>query len=341
MRRSCLLLLALTGCATSFPPYVPADCTETTALFAARDVLVEPDHDCFAWLDETHGRVARSGTASAAIWTRRTQSQTAVMASAVHTLAAGVLAPANTDIAEALRDPSGEVGTARIRLVAEDGIDSEVRTSPMFLLYNPAVPAEANANGFRDVLPVHDFYLAIVDGQQLEDHPILGLPAPLTDTPPTLYDPAMATATEPTFAAAVPGELVLVLGYAAGVHQSQPAMCASVGRVLDDGEALEAIAALATAGDEEGGIAYDAEVEMIIEGAAAGGMSGGGIFDRDGRLIGVLVRASEAPDLPQYIRAVRMVYIVKQLHDVFDALPAEQQAAVERYLEPLEEAVNR
>ncbi len=328
-------VVAIAGCSLSAPPYVPADCADVTSLFAVRDVLVNRDHGCFVWVDETHGRVARSGAASAAIWTRRTEFGTAVMTSAVHTLGVGFLGPGGSEIAQTLRDPSLEHGVARVRLIDEDGIDSSVFVSPVFVLYNPAIPVGENGNGFADILPEHDFYLAVVDGQRLEDAPLLEVPGPLSNEGPRLYDPAMRADVEPTFAASSADALVLIMGYPADGHgNSGTPLCASVGRVLSDAEAVSAVVALAAAGDEEGGIAYDAEVEMIIEGSAAGGMSGGGVFDRDGLLVGVIVRATEAASLPQYVRAVRMTYVVSRLGGAFDGLAPEVRDAVSRYLEP-------
>ncbi|NIX19923.1 MAG: hypothetical protein GWN07_08830, partial [Actinobacteria bacterium] len=51
-----------------------------------------------------------------------------------------------------------------------------------------------------------------------------------------------------------------------------------------DAQAEQKIMDLASAGDPEGDIAYDAEVEIIIEGPAAAGMSGGPVVDEEGRL---------------------------------------------------------
>ncbi len=96
---------------------------------------------------------------------------------------------------------------------------------------------------------------------------------------------------------------------------------------------MAAVAALADAGDPEGSIPYDSEVEVMIEGPAAAGMSGGPVISRAGRLVGVLVRASDEHDGVQYVRAVRMTFVATRLAATFGRLPTVAQAAVEGYLE--------
>jgi hypothetical protein len=106
-----------------------------------------------------------------------------------------------------------------------------------------------------------------------------------------------------------------------------------VARVLDDAEVETALAALAAAGDEEGGIAYDPEAEMILEGHALVGMSGGGVFDEQGLQVGVMVRASTAEIGVQYVRAVRMSWVTARLEAAMAAAPPALAAAVAPYLE--------
>ena len=86
-----------------------------------------------------------------------------------------------------------------------------------------------------------------------------------------VHDPDSITLDAETYAPATPGDLVLLLGF----PNETGALSVAVGRTLTDVEARQAIEDLAAAGDPEGGIAYDAAVEVVIEGAAAAGMSGG------------------------------------------------------------------
>jgi hypothetical protein len=112
-------------------------------------------------------------------------------------------------------------------------------------------------------------------------------------------------------------------------------LAASIGRVLSNSEAEAAIEELAALGDEEGGIAYVPEAEMIIEGHSVVGMSGGGVFDRAGSLVGILERASYEYDGKQYLRVVRMTFVVASINSAYEALSDSERAVVSPYLEAM------
>ena len=211
----------------------------------------------------------------------------------------------------------------------EEGTGTDPLASPWFGLYNPAIAAERNGNLMRDVLPREDFYVAVTDVQKLDVGTLAPVPDPIVHDLVPLYDPAGSTLSDSTYAAAGAGSLVLMLGYPNATGE----LTAAVGRTLTDEEAVAAIARLDELGDPEGALPYEASVELIIEGAAAAGMSGGPVVDRDGRLIGILVRASDEHDGVQYVRAVRMAHVVARIDAVFDTLPEIEQAALEGYLE--------
>ena len=97
---------------------------------------------------------------------------------------------------------------------------------------------------------------------------------------------------------------------------------------------MRAVATLASLGDPEGSIPYDADAELILQGAAIAGMSGGAVVDRSGLLVGILVRATDVHDGIQYVRAVRMSYVVLRLAEAFDELALTEQRAIGGYLEP-------
>ena len=79
--------------------------------------------------------------------------------------------------------------------------------------------------------------------------------------------------------------------------------------------------------------AYDPEVEMIIEGCAVVGMSGGGVYNREGQQVGILVRASNELDGKQYVRAVRMTFVVDSLMSAYEELSDSKKAVISSYLE--------
>jgi hypothetical protein len=329
-----IALFAMSGCTGLTPPPapMPAACDAPTELFSVTQVLADPTHACFDWVDVTHGRVARSSSASAVIWSTRTSAETALLISAVHTLGVGWFGPAETAIAENLIDPATITGVPRIFLVDAATGAPRPQASPLHNLYNPAIPAAENTNNFADILPRRDFYFGVIDDQLLAVAPLVETPEPLRPASPDVYDPQALTATAPTYVEVAANELVLLMGYPSQSPYNGT-LTAGVGQVLDDADARAAIAWLAQVGDVEGEIAYEPAVEMIIAGRASGGMSGGGVFDQAGRLVGVIVRASDPRDGGQYVRAVRMGFAVDELRDAFDALAPQEQAGVAPYLE--------
>lgn len=268
---------------------IPDACDNLTPLFAVVAVLESPSGSCFDWIDRSYGRIVQGSTGSATIWSRRSEHGTALVVGAVHTLGEGWFGPSNTAVSESIVNPESLTGVARLFLIRPDGTGPDHLASPWFGLYNPDIAAERNNNLMQDLLPREDFYVAVADSQKLD---VSGLPPMvdpiITDAVP-MYDPMEATTTHPTWADAVEGDFVLLLGY----PQTTGELTASVGRVLSDDEAGQAVADLADMGDPEGGVPYDPEAEMIIRGEAIAGMSGGGAVDRGGRLVGILVRATD------------------------------------------------
>ncbi|NNF70379.1 MAG: trypsin-like peptidase domain-containing protein [Acidimicrobiia bacterium] len=280
-------------------------------------------------MEVSQGRAVLGSTGSASVWSRSTGNETALIVGAVHSLGQGWFGAEGTAIAEAIVDPADQVGIPRLFLLLPDGSAPDTLASPWFGLFNPSIAAERNGNLMQDVLPREDFYVAVTDAQKLDVSGLPPVPEPITGGPVPLHDPAEVTMTRPTHSAARPGELVLMLGYANETGR----LTASVGRVLGDADASAAVATLAGLGDPEGSIDYDSDAEIIIEGAAVAGMSGGPVVDGEGRLIAVLVRASEDHDGVQFARAVRMTHVVSRLDAAIEELGPEQQLAVAGYLE--------
>lgn len=328
------IVLSVAGCDTMPGDGMPQPtvCAPTDTLLNVFDTLDDADHPCRSWIDHTHGRVARSGSASAAIWSRRTEFGAGLLVSAVHTLGVGWFGPANTDIQAEIRDPFQEIGVGRIILVAPEGGELSSDFSPMFDFFNLPTPADQNNNFFRDILPRYDAFVAVIDDQKLASGLLSPQPGPLQSAPPDIYDPLDRTATAPTFTDVDSGDLVMAIGFPAeGVFSGT--MTASVGTVLSAGEIDGVLQMLADAGDEEGFIEYESDVEFIYRGPAAGGMSGGGVFNESAELVGVLVRASDPLEGVQYVRVVRMSYLVGGLNAEFEALPDDQKAIIGQFLD--------
>lgn len=314
---------------TTAPAGPHVACTEPSPLFEVSAFRESPASDCEDWVERSIGRTVRASTGSASVWSRRTDNGTALIVGAVHTLGQGWFGPAGSEIPEAITDPGAQIGIPRLFLVLPDGSGPDPLASPWFGLYHPAVAAERNDNFMRDLLPREDFYVAVTDAQKLDVDGPVPTPDPILHGAVPLYDPQQVTRSAPTYVDPRADDVVLMLGYPNATGE----LTAAVGRVLSDREAAEAVAALGAVGDPEGNVPYDPEAEMIIEGRAVAGMSGGPVVDRDGRLVGVLVRASGDHDGVAHVRAVRMTYVVSRVAAAFERLPAESRTAVAGYLE--------
>jgi hypothetical protein len=308
----------------------PESCDEVTGLFTAASVLDPLDGSCGRWVEMARGRAVEGSTGSASLWSRRTGHGTALVVGAVHTLGQGWFGPENTAVPSRLVDPGAETGVLRLFLAHRDGSGPDALATPWYRLYNPAIAAERNGNLMQDLLPREDFYVAVADSQKHDvDELPYPVPGPIVLGEVPVYDPGATTLAAQTFAPAEAGDIVLLLGFPNQTGE----LSASVGRVLSAAEAEQAIADLAAAGDPEGGLSYDADVEIIIQGAAASGMSGGPVVDGEGRLVAVMVRASGEHAGFQYVRAVRMTHIAAELRAAFEALPADGREAIRGYLE--------
>lgn len=316
----------------STPAPLPADCGAPHGVFSVSTALAAPDHDCSPWLKRTVGRVLRSGGMSGVVWTTDVEAEVGILLSAVHTLGEGWFARAGQVAPVTLKDPSEGSGVVRLELPTATGELSGTQ-APLFMMFQPGIPAEQTGDKLHRIEPRHDFFVAAMDGQRFPlggDGNHLGAAAgPLQSTPPQLSDPDGLLGR--SHRDAKPGERVLMLGYPNhGPHAGK--LAGSVGVVLDAGQVQGAMEELRAAGDEEGNLAYAPEVEHIVRGTAVPGMSGGGVFDVDGHLVGVLVRGSTETQPPGYVRFVRLSFITGELSAAISALPDASRKALARYL---------
>ncbi len=108
--------------------------------------------------------------------------------------------------------------------------------------------------------------------------------------------------------------------------------------MLSDDEARQAIINLAALGDEEGTIAYDPTVEVLLQGPqgiAGNGMSGGGAFPitRGATWASWCAPRAQPPPPPRIVRMVRMSYVLGQLETALAALEAAERTEVLEFLE--------
>ena len=125
----------------------------------------------------------------------------------------------------------------------------------------------------------------------------------------------------PGVATIQPGQEVLLMGAPA---VGNLALMYSVGRVLSEAEAREHDAQ------------YDADKQFVVQASAAGRMSGGGVFARDGSYLGVITMGyfgGHAKALvSDYVGGVRATWVEKRFRAYFAGLPEAKRRALAELL---------
>ncbi|WP_412476258.1 S1 family peptidase [Flavobacterium sp. TBRC 19031] len=198
-----------------------------------------------------------------------------------------------------------------------------------FPLYHPNIPS--NATNFT-ILPKDDFYLGIMDNQRIIDDGLFGFYPDLvqTDSPLQLFDPNNRTLADQTWSNANVGDVVIAIGYP-NDRVTYPNGAVSSGRIYSDSEAENIIQLLNQSMDTEGNIPYNPQVEFLANIHAVSGMSGGGVFNENGQLLGIMVRATELNGQP-ILRVVRINYIVQKLTLFFDSLSPSDKVKIEPFI---------
>ncbi|CAN5832248.1 hypothetical protein BH11MYX2_BH11MYX2_11920 [soil metagenome] len=253
----------------------------------------------------------------------------ALIVSAAHTQGGGAFGAVGTTVLPSLEPPSQD-GVLSMLVPPADGSLLFDAVSPHYLMAHDAIPASENNGNLSAIHPRHDYFISVVDRQRLSvESDLEPEPDPREDALVPLYDPEdLSRATMP-WASMVAGEKALVIGFPVA---SPPSAAFSVGRILSDDEARAAVTQLNGAGDGEGVLPYDAEVEFLVATRAVNGMSGGGAFDERGHLLGIAVRASTVA--PFVIRVVRFTYVAARINALLSGLSSSARLQITPYLDP-------
>jgi hypothetical protein len=330
------LLVLLTACADE-PAVSPADDCGAPAALAPFEQVLASTGSCRDWLDDIRGRVTVNGiTGSAVTFSRRTDDGYALVASATHTLGEGWFGPAETTITPAIGEPEQQ-GVLRLRVPDPDGAAGLDELSTLYSLFHLGIPSDENRDGLRGIKPRNDVFLGLTDRTRVPDPGDGPFPNPPDRTPGlvAIHDPDDHSRADLVFGSLNEGELVALAGYPQDTV-TFPQGAFAVGQVLSDAAATDAIATLLAAGDEEGSLPYDPDVEALVIGDALSGMSGGGAFLADGTWVGTLVRASEPHPAFGGLRVVRIVrasYLAVEVAAAFRALDAADQTRLAPFLD--------
>ncbi|MFX1706686.1 trypsin-like peptidase domain-containing protein [Chitinophaga sp. CC14] len=182
------------------------------------------------------------------------------------------------------------------------------------------------------ILPSEDFYLGVIDNQRIEQGPLPQYPT-LVQTAASLqmYDADNRTKAIQTWATPVAGEKAIAVGYPQD-NGNYPNGAVAYGKILSDTEAADIIQKLKAAGDAEGEVPYNPDVEFFVEAQGIAGMSGGGAFNSEGQLLGIMVRASDKEKAPKIIRVVKVVYIKSRMVEFYNGLPETSKSKVKPFI---------
>jgi hypothetical protein len=294
----------------------------TGTLVRIEDAVKYNDETLVALLDKVRGSVGKFRSGSKVIWSRKNDAGLGLYISANHVYGIDSWPAYDEGYIDLTTESNGIFLSSHI--VNKKGeFDLTQEYIADFSLYHPYIPPNTtNTN----ILPANDFYLGVVDNQRLinANYGIASYPDFIQTTAPLeMYDPLNRAISDKTWSEAIDGEKIIAVGYPQDTA-NYPYGAVSIGNVFTDLQADEAIELLFQNGDEEGGIPYNAEVEFIVDAKSVVGMSGGGVFNAKGQLLGVMVRGTVLNEQP-ILRVVRVKYIKDTFKLFFNGLFQDEQ----------------
>jgi hypothetical protein len=299
------------------------------ALVKIEDAVNYQDTDIVALLDKVRGSVGKISSGSKVIWSRKNDAGLGLYISANHVIGIDSWPTYDEGYIDISINRAGGFNNSHL-VNASGDFDLLNELIADFPLYHPSIPTNIINT---TILPENDFYLGVIDNQRMINDGLDFIFYPdtiQTNTPLTMYDPQNRTLSEQTWAEAVDGEQIMVVGYPQDAV-NYPNGAVSIGHVFTDNDALEMIDLLFQHGDEEGSIPYNAEVEFLVDARAIGGMSGGGVFNAEGQLLGVLVRGTEIND-QAIVRVVRVGYIKATFERFYHTLFQDEQDYLKQFI---------
>lgn len=274
---------------------------------ATAAVLEDPEHPCRVWLMGVYRRVVqipRGSGVIAGLVRIKGDFLPGLLITARHS--SGYFEPETILLDPLAVNVPREFKPVFPQLTTGNGEQCERYILSSSLWFSPELQEmDRDASGRPTTLrPRRDFALGIVVGER-KFAPYGQFPsAPLKIALPLLPESEAAAVfgTRETVASPRTAEHVLMVGFPTN---NSPAQVAASGRILS---ALEAEAAVASSDDaDERLIPFDPAAEFLVNRIAPNGMSGGGVFNRQGQLIGIMVRSPGNPNAqPAFTRVVRI-----------------------------------
>lgn len=323
-----IFFIALTVVNASCKKDAPVVPGSDSGIFPLEEILKSNDQALISLVDKVRGSVGRRGPASKTIWSRKNEHGLGLYVSANHAYGVSDWPSPKAQFIDVTTTNLGIFETSQIPPVNGAILLGNTLTADFPFFHVDISPNATNTT----VLPAEDFYLGLIDNQRVEQGPFPRYPDKIqTTTPLQMYDPANRTKTNRTWNTAVAGENAISIGYPQDKVE-YPNGAVAYGKVVSDADAREIVSTLKAAGDAEGAIAYDAEVEFFVRSQGIAGMSGGGVFNSEGQLLGIMVRASNTKKVPNIIRVVKIAYIRAKLISFYNSLSELEKNKVKAFI---------
>ena len=296
---------------------------KTTELEYVANVLRNEHHPNRNWVLSVYGRILIVNKGSGVVWSPNTTStKEPVVISAMHVV--GRLPPIHGEsIPAELAHPGQDAFRFKTQFSNAEAIARpEVHES--LALFHDAISPEMYGELFKynNIPPSHDFALGIVSPKisAIGFIPI----SPGRTAQPQIVDPfQVASKVAPSTGQTVEGDPVIILGFPTA---SEGEMVYSIGKVAGTKRAAQLLE------NGKSNFPLDEKLEFVVEVGAAGGMSGGGAFDRYGRFLGILVRGGGASS--PYTRILKASYIGQKLRQRLDERTNDFRILFERAVDP-------
>jgi len=286
-------------------------------LIKIEDVLNSDNQDLKNILKIIRGSVGKRGPGSKTIWSRKNDFGLGIYVSANHVLGIDGWDNRTEEFVDLTNTNNGIFLTSKLPPI-NGSIDLDDTLTADFPFYHSNISVMATNT---TIVPEEDFYIGIIDNQKTKDGLFSIYPEMVqTHTPLTMYDPNNRTKEIKTWNEAIADEYAILVGYPQDV-ESYPNGAVLYSKILTDTESEQAINELKNAGDAEGNINYNNEVEFFVYGKGLAGMSGGGVFNSQGQCLGIMVRASNTNGAPEIIRVIRIAFIRNKLIQFYQSLP--------------------
>lgn len=297
-------------------------------LLKIEQALASNDQDLIALLNKVRGSVGKIGPGSKTIWSRKNDYSLGLYISANHVYGISGWGTRNPEFFDITKENKGIFEGSQIP--QKNGV---IELGKTLIADFPLMHFEISSSVTNTtILPIEDFYLGVVDNQRVEQKAFPQYPSTVKiNSQLDMYDPSNRTLAVNTWSNHEPGTKAILIGYPQD-NKAYPNGAVTMGNILTDSEAISVLKILKDEGDEEGNVPYNENVEFIVQAKAVAGMSGGGVFNNSGELLGIMVRASTSSNSKNIVRVVKINYIRNKMIDFYNSLSVSNKEKIKPFI---------